>query len=172
MSKHNHYFKDVSHLKSIDVYRIIDLYNVTNPCIQHALKKVLVAGGRGAGKDVSKDIQEAIDSLERWKEMQTECSHMSISPINMVIGEPPTPTKPFKAIPPFDEKSFELKGCEEYVYGGRDVKITHIATGLSAHCDAHVALWRNREQAKSWLRSDVIAHYLAEEAMREDRNGN
>lgn len=70
--KHEHYHKSVGNLHSIDVYRVITLWNVTDPCIQHALKKLLVAGGRGAGKSVDKDIQEAIDSLERWKEMRVE----------------------------------------------------------------------------------------------------
>ena len=69
--KHSHYFKDVSHLKLIDVYRVIDLWEVKDPCIQHALKKLLVAGKRGA-KDEAKDIQEAIDTLERWKAMREE----------------------------------------------------------------------------------------------------
>ena len=69
---HNHYFKDVSKLKYVDVYRVLELFNVTDPCIQHAVKKLLVAGGRGAGKDINKDIQEAIDSLARWKEMRVE----------------------------------------------------------------------------------------------------
>jgi hypothetical protein len=69
---HNHYFKNVAKLKYIDVYRVLSLFNVTDPCIQHAVKKLLVAGGRGAGKDVSKDIQESIDSLVRWQEMQKE----------------------------------------------------------------------------------------------------
>ena len=71
-SVHSHYFKDVSQLDTIDVYRVIDLFNVTDPCIQHAVKKLLVAGGRGAGKDINKDIQEAIDSLVRWKDMRQE----------------------------------------------------------------------------------------------------
>lgn len=70
--KHNHYFKDVRHLDFIDVYRVIELFNVPAGPIDHAVKKLLVAGGRGAGKDQAKDIQEAIDSLERWKEMQAE----------------------------------------------------------------------------------------------------
>ena len=70
--EHNHYFKDVSGLDSIDVYRVLQLFNVTDPCIQHAVKKLLVAGGRGAGKDISRDIKEAIDSLERWQEMREE----------------------------------------------------------------------------------------------------
>ena len=70
--KHSHYFKDVKHLTSIDVYRVIQLFNVTDPCLQHALKKVLVAGGRGAGKDIKQDIQEAIDTLQRWQQMNSE----------------------------------------------------------------------------------------------------
>lgn len=69
---HNHYFKDVSKLDFIDVYRVLQLFAVNDPCIQHAVKKLLVAGGRGAGKDIKKDIQEAIDSLTRWQEMQKE----------------------------------------------------------------------------------------------------
>jgi hypothetical protein len=71
-TKHPHYHKDVSNLRTIDVYRVLALFNVTDPCIQHAVKKLLVAGGRGAGKDISKDVQEAIDSLERFKEMRVE----------------------------------------------------------------------------------------------------
>lgn len=70
--KYPHYFKDVSNLKEVDVYRVLKLFNVTDPCIQHSVKKLLVAGGRGGGKDISKDVQEAIDTLERWKEIQAE----------------------------------------------------------------------------------------------------
>ena len=69
--KHKHYFKDVSNLEYIDIYRVLSLWEVNDPCIQHAVKKLLVAGNRGY-KDVQKDIQEAIESLERWKEMQKE----------------------------------------------------------------------------------------------------
>ncbi len=69
--KHLHYFKDVSHLDTIDIYRVLQLYKVTDPCQQHAAKKVLLAGGRG-GKDYLKDIQEAIDTLERLKVMLKE----------------------------------------------------------------------------------------------------
>ena len=71
-NKHGHYFKDTAHLNSIDVYRVLELFNVTNPSIAHATKKLLVAGGRGAGKSIDKDIQEAIDSLVRWQSMRNE----------------------------------------------------------------------------------------------------
>lgn len=69
--KHNHYFKDVSNLKFIDVYRVLDLFGVSNPCIQHAVKKLLCSGQRGV-KDTRQDVQEAITSLVRYLEMQTE----------------------------------------------------------------------------------------------------
>ena len=68
---HDHYFKDVSNLKHIDVYRVLILFGVTDPCLQHAIKKLLCAGNRGA-KDKTQDVQEAINSLLRYLEMQTE----------------------------------------------------------------------------------------------------
>lgn len=72
--KHNHYFKNVAHLTVVDVYRVHELFDIQDPsgAIQHASKKLLVAGGRGAGKDKTQDIQEAVDTLNRWLEMQQE----------------------------------------------------------------------------------------------------
>ena len=70
-NKHAHYFKDVSHLQMVDVYRVLNLFGVTDPCIGHAVKKLLVAGGRGT-KPIDKDIAEAIISLQRWQQMRGE----------------------------------------------------------------------------------------------------
>lgn len=72
MSDHSHYYKNVTHLKKIDVYRVLQLFEVTDPCIQHAIKKLLVAGGRGAGKDTKRDYREAVDSINRALEMRYE----------------------------------------------------------------------------------------------------
>lgn len=69
--RHSHYRKDVSHLDTIDVYRVLQLFGVTDPCLQHAAKKLLCAGQRGA-KTQDQDIQEAIDTLHRYQEMQKE----------------------------------------------------------------------------------------------------
>lgn len=66
-----HYFKDVSSLVGLDIYRILLLFEVVDPCLQHAIKKLLVAGNRGK-KDISTDIAEAIASLTRWQEMREE----------------------------------------------------------------------------------------------------
>jgi hypothetical protein len=67
---HNHYFKECPY-DNIDVYRLILLYNITDPCIQHAFKKLLVAGARGH-KNIDKDIQDVIDTLLRWQNMKKE----------------------------------------------------------------------------------------------------
>lgn len=69
--KHSHYKKPVEGLKFVDVYRVLQLFGVTDQALGHAIKKLLVAGGRGV-KDIRQDVQEAIDTLERWQEMQTE----------------------------------------------------------------------------------------------------
>lgn len=69
--KHPHYHKDVRHLDSVDVYRVLVLFGVTDPCIQHAVKKLLCAGQRGV-KDSRKDIREAVDTLERCLDMRVE----------------------------------------------------------------------------------------------------
>jgi len=69
--KHAHYKKDVKNLAYIDVYRIIDLYELHDPCFQHALKKILVPGARGH-KDLIKDINDIIDTMQRKLEMIAE----------------------------------------------------------------------------------------------------
>jgi len=69
--KHAHYFKDVSHLDEIDVYRVLDLFNVTDQAIGHAAKKLLCTGTRGQ-KDFRKDLTEAIDTLQRRVAMLDE----------------------------------------------------------------------------------------------------
>ena len=50
----------------IDVYDVLDAFDVSNPATAHAIKKLLCTGSRGA-KDWETDLQEAIDSLERAK---------------------------------------------------------------------------------------------------------
>ena len=69
--KYPHYFKSVSHLETVDVYRVLTLFKVNDPCLQHAIKKLLCAGDRGDKSDI-KDITEARDSLNRHLEMLDE----------------------------------------------------------------------------------------------------
>lgn len=66
-----HYFRDVRHLDKIDFYRIADLYGIHDPCVAHALKKILALGQRGA-KDVETDAKDVIKSMERFLDMRVE----------------------------------------------------------------------------------------------------
>ena len=63
-----HYFKDVSDVDAIDLYHVAKLYEITDPALFRAFKKIACAGKRGA-KDQAQDVQEAIDALKRWKEL-------------------------------------------------------------------------------------------------------
>lgn len=67
--KHSHYFKDVSGVDQIDVYAVLRLFEVTDPCLQHIVKKALCAGKRGA-KDWAKDVQEIADTAQRLIELE------------------------------------------------------------------------------------------------------
>ena len=67
----NPYIVDISKYNKLDIYRILKLYEVTDPCLQHAIKKLLCAGKRGV-KNQTQDINEAILSLKRFLEMQGE----------------------------------------------------------------------------------------------------
>lgn len=69
--KFAHYYRDVRKYKYIDIYRVLSLFGVTDQGIGHAIKKLVVAGGRGA-KDFRKDVTEARDTLNRVLEMMDE----------------------------------------------------------------------------------------------------
>jgi hypothetical protein len=66
------YFRDVSRLDSIDVYRVHTLFAIEDcsGCLQHASKKLLLGGSRTGGKTKMQDIEEARDTLTRWLEME------------------------------------------------------------------------------------------------------
>lgn len=72
--RHSHYFKPVEHLSEVDVYRVCEIFAVDDysGCVQHALKKLLLPGQRGGGKDRRRDIKEAVDTLLRRIEMWEE----------------------------------------------------------------------------------------------------
>lgn len=65
------YYKDVSGVDSIDVYKTNELFGIDDPsgAIQHASKKLLLSGVRTGGKSKYDDIKEARDTLNRWLEI-------------------------------------------------------------------------------------------------------
>ena len=81
--KHGHYFKDVRDLEQIDVYRVLELFEVTNPCLQHAIKKLLCSGTRGS-KNQNQDVAEAIDTLLRYQEMRVEGHDVKVDGAELV----------------------------------------------------------------------------------------
>jgi len=64
MSKYNRVVhKDGKHLE-VDVYDVLEAFNVTCPALQHLIKKALCVGIRGH-KDESQDLQDILDSANR-----------------------------------------------------------------------------------------------------------
>jgi hypothetical protein len=48
----------------VDVYDVLRAFKVTDPAVQHAVKKLLCSGNRGH-KDRKQDLEEAVQSIER-----------------------------------------------------------------------------------------------------------
>lgn len=57
-------------LQQIDVYDVLTIFDVHNPAIQHAIKKLLCPGQRTQAKDKIQDLREATISIERAIEME------------------------------------------------------------------------------------------------------
>lgn len=53
---------------TVDVYDVLKAFNITCPALAHAIKKLLCAGNRGH-KDTNTDLNEAINSIHRAKEL-------------------------------------------------------------------------------------------------------
>ena len=53
----------------VDIYDVLQAWQVTNPAIQHAIKKLLQPGQRGH-KTRAEDLQEALVSIERAIELE------------------------------------------------------------------------------------------------------
>ena len=56
------------HGVSVDVYDVLQAWGVTNPALQHLIKKAMQCGQRGH-KDNEQDLQDIIDSAIRAKEL-------------------------------------------------------------------------------------------------------
>jgi hypothetical protein len=65
----NKYQREVKEGVFVDVYDVLKAFNVVNPAMSHAIKKMLAPGQRGA-KDVIQDMKEAIQSIERAIELE------------------------------------------------------------------------------------------------------
>lgn len=58
----------------VDIYRIQRLYGMTDPALNHGMKKIMAPGLRKGGKSRRQDIEEAIYSLQRFLELEDEAA--------------------------------------------------------------------------------------------------
>lgn len=64
----NKYQREIKPGVFVDVYDVLQAFAVTNPALQHLVKKALAVGQRGH-KDAAEDLQDIIDSALRAKEL-------------------------------------------------------------------------------------------------------
>jgi hypothetical protein len=66
---HNKYAREVpKHLTHLDVYDVLKIFDVVDPAVQHAVKKLLCTGSRGH-KCYQEDLEDALHSIERALEL-------------------------------------------------------------------------------------------------------
>ena len=68
--KENKYQVEIKGVKA-DVYDVLKAFDINCPATQHAIKKLLKAGKRGY-KDAEQDLDEAISSIKRAKQLQND----------------------------------------------------------------------------------------------------
>lgn len=64
----NKYQREIKPGVFVDVYDVLQAFNVTNPALQHLVKKALAVGQRGH-KDAAEDLQDIVDSALRAQEL-------------------------------------------------------------------------------------------------------
>lgn len=162
---HNHYFKPCPY-DTLDVYRVISIFGVSDPCIQHALKKLLCSGVRGH-KDQSKDIQDVIDTLERWKEMRYEDD--KITPLEVI--SPKVSLESTDIDSPVENWYPDDSGeWVEYDGSGQPVEDDVLVEVLIAVEDGErdYGPWKNRAGSWRWCRSksglsDIVAYKVVKQ---------
>jgi hypothetical protein len=109
---------------SVDVYDVLRAFNVTDPAIQHAIKKLLCTGIRGH-KDSRQDLEEAVQSIERALDVVKTDEKLAeaMAESQPVTSDNPqqSPACPFKVgdvVTHFDQNTSKTKW-----------KITHIQDG-------------------------------------------
>lgn len=63
------YHREIKPGVFVDVYDVLHAFSVTNPALQHAIKKALAPGQRGH-KDRATDMDEIVQSAIRARELE------------------------------------------------------------------------------------------------------
>ena len=100
--KHSHYFRPFPY-DNIDIYRFLEVFDVTCPVAQHIINKAVATGKRGH-KDLQRDWQDIVDSAQRKLEMLREndlawfgCSEEELGEI--ALDNKTIPVQPKEVIP-------------------------------------------------------------------------
>lgn len=134
---------------TIDVYDVLTAWDVRNPGIQHAIKKLLQPGQRGH-KDMTQDLEEAIASIRRGIEIIAAEERADPAP-----QEPALPSKAWDAA-----GWIEWSGGENPV-GGKKVQY-RLRDGYTDMRPAHEISWKRAERSY-----DIVAYKIIEEAPAE-----
>lgn len=62
---------------TVDVYRVIDAFQVTDPALQHLVKKALCAGLRGH-KDRAQDLNDILQSAQKAVHLNDDKQELGI----------------------------------------------------------------------------------------------
>lgn len=71
VEKHSKYHREIKPGVWVDVYDVIVAWAVSNPAIQHLIKKALQPGERGH-KTIEQDMQDIVDSALRAQQIEVE----------------------------------------------------------------------------------------------------
>lgn len=91
---------------TVDVYRVLDAFQVTDPATQHAIKKMLCTGLRGH-KDYLTDINDSIESLKKANELYCQ----------MVIDNAKSDKITHSILNPEKEAKFDMPDGSYFTFG-------------------------------------------------------
>lgn len=107
----------------VDIYDVINAWRVTDPALQHALKKLIQPGERG-GKTFAQDLKEAIYSIERCLENtrpETVMLNDMLQIVAQVMPKAPTPAPlpkgPLPEAPALPVEPFYCGAGDTLLYG-------------------------------------------------------
>lgn len=75
----NKYSREIREGVFVDVYDVLRAFNVTDPCLQHLIKKALAGGQRGH-KDLEEDLNDILASAKRAVELNQQFNKSNKEP--------------------------------------------------------------------------------------------
>lgn len=169
---YSHYFKtvpletkpdgSVGPVTHIDIYNVIEMWEVFRPAPAHALKKLACAGLRGA-KDYAKDLREVIACCARELELVEQRS-VTEAEIDLQACRKQGLCAPKSAI----VSGHEPYRCEEKVESDLDAGVTHSCNQVLP-CPKH-ELYRCEERINSF--SDPGTTYICNEVLPCPKHSN